>query len=260
MSYRRFVALGDSCTEGLDDPYPDGQVYRGWADLVAGELAQGAPDFRYANLGVRGRRLDQIIVEQFPTAQALRPDLVALFGGGNDVMSRNFDARILRTRVHTALRALARFAPTVVVFTLSDISGRFPIVPGMRGRLATLNAAIREAAAAYGAVLVDLEPDAAVHDLRYFGADRLHLSERGHQRLAAHLLHQLDRPTDPNWLAPLPGPATRLGLLDHAEWLWQQVLPVAYSRMRNRLVGRSPGDGFTPKRPELLPVLSSLDS
>src|SRR2546423_15676260 len=90
MRYQRFVALGDSCTEGLDDPYPDGAVYRGWADLVATRLAQDDPGFRYANLGVRGRRLDQIIVEQIPAAETLRPDLVALFGGGNDLMSHGW--------------------------------------------------------------------------------------------------------------------------------------------------------------------------
>jgi lysophospholipase L1-like esterase len=84
MRYQRFVALGDSCTEGLDDLLPDG-AYRGWADRVASVL--DAPGFRYANLGVRGRRLDQMLVEQVPLAAELSPDLVVLFGGGNDVMS-----------------------------------------------------------------------------------------------------------------------------------------------------------------------------
>ena len=51
MTYQRFVALGDSCTEGLDDLLPDGR-YRGWADRVASVL--DGPGFRYANLGVRG--------------------------------------------------------------------------------------------------------------------------------------------------------------------------------------------------------------
>ncbi len=39
MRWRSFVAIGDSFTEGLDDPYPDALSYRGWADLVAGQLA-----------------------------------------------------------------------------------------------------------------------------------------------------------------------------------------------------------------------------
>jgi lysophospholipase L1-like esterase len=254
MGYQRFVVLGDSCAEGLDDPYPDSAVYRGWADLVAGRLTERDPDLRYANLAVRGRRLDQIIAEQFATARALQPDLVALFGGGNDVLSMRFDPATVVGRVDRAVRELTAFVPTVVVFTISDISGRLPIVRGLGARLSVLNAAMRAAARRHGALLVDLEPDEAVRDLRYFGRDRLHLSEHGHRRVAARVLAGLDCEHDPSWLAPLPGPLARLGMREHLEWLWGQVLPVAITRLRNQLSGRSPGDGLLPKRPELLPM------
>lgn len=257
MSYQRFVVLGDSCAEGLDDPYPDGSAYRGWADLVAGRLAGLDPTFRYANLAVRGRRLDQIIVEQFGTAERLRPDLLAVFGGGNDVLTMGFDARTVTSRVATAVRAATGLAPTVLVFTLSDLSGRMPLVRGLRARLEVLNDAIRAAAAEHGALLVDLWPDQAVRDLRYFGRDRLHLSEYGHRRLAARVLECLGQPFDPAWLAPLPGVPDRLGPGAHAAWLWREVRPVAITRMRNLLSGRQPGDGFIPKRPDLTPVVAA---
>ncbi|MDT5027190.1 MAG: hypothetical protein QOE61_3616, partial [Micromonosporaceae bacterium] len=39
MRWRSYVAVGDSFTEGMDDPNPDGHGYRGWADLVAARLA-----------------------------------------------------------------------------------------------------------------------------------------------------------------------------------------------------------------------------
>ena len=39
MRWRSFVAVGDSFTEGLDDPHEDGSGPRGWADLVAVRLA-----------------------------------------------------------------------------------------------------------------------------------------------------------------------------------------------------------------------------
>jgi lysophospholipase L1-like esterase len=255
MVYQRFVALGDSCTEGLHDPYPGSEQYRGWADLTAAALAVGERDFRYANLGVRGRRLDQIVVEQIPTALDLQPDLVALFGGANDVMTRGFRADVVVKRVNAAVRILTRAAPTVVVFTLSDVSARMPRLLRVRPRLEVLNDAIRAAAETYGALLVDLWEE-NVADLRYFGPDWLHLSEPGHRRLAARLLNGLDAPYDPDWLAPLPGEPMRPGLGAHARWMWQEVLPVAATRTRNWFVGRSPGDGFTAKRPELLPVLA----
>jgi lysophospholipase L1-like esterase len=249
MKYQRFVALGDSCTEGLDDLLPDGR-YRGWADRVASVL--DAPGFRYANLGVRGRRLDQMLLEQVPSASALEPDLVALFGGGNDVMS-GASCRQIARRADAMVRAVTSFAPNVAVFTLSDVSQRMPFGWRMRPRIEALNDAVRVAAVRYGAVLVDVWDDECVRDSRYFGPDRLHLSSLGHRRLAGHLLSALGVPFDASWMAPLDGAATPTSVLDHWRWLRDQVLPVAYSRSRNKLIGRQPGDGFRPKRPTLLP-------
>ena len=87
-----YVAVGDSFTEGMDDPRPDGKGYRGWADLVAGCLATDQADFRYANLAVRGRLFDNIVaVEQVPLATAMKPDLISFAGGGNDALRRGFE-------------------------------------------------------------------------------------------------------------------------------------------------------------------------
>ncbi|WP_410564584.1 SGNH/GDSL hydrolase family protein [Amycolatopsis sp. cmx-4-61] len=254
MSYHRFVVLGDSCAEGLDDPYPDRRRYRGWADFVAARLAEDQPGFRYANLAVRGRRLDQIVPEQVPAATRLAPDLIALFGGGNDVMSRGWDARTVARRVDAAIRACTEIAPVVVTFTLSDVSHRMPLGSRMRPRIVALNEAVREAAVSYGARLIDLWPDQAVTDSRYFGPDRLHLSAHGHRRLAAYVLARLGLDHDPAWLAPLPGSAAPGSRRADLQWLVREVLPVAVTRTRNRLIGRQPGDGFLPKRPDLLPV------
>ncbi|MDQ3787589.1 MAG: SGNH/GDSL hydrolase family protein, partial [Actinomycetota bacterium] len=147
MRYRRYVAIGDSCAEGLDDPYPDGSGYRGWADLVAGELARMSPTLEYANLAVRGRRLDQILTEQVPLAVAQRPDLVTLFGGGNDVLQGRWQtmARSLDEIVATVVEA----AETVVLFTLPDIA-RLPGLGRLRPRLRQLNDLITTTAARYG--------------------------------------------------------------------------------------------------------------
>ena len=80
-----FVAIGDSFTEGLNDPGAGGE-FRGWADRVAGALAAHRPGFRYANLAIRGKLLGQIVAEQVPRAVELAPDLVTLAAGGNDIL------------------------------------------------------------------------------------------------------------------------------------------------------------------------------
>ena len=88
-----FVAIGDSFTEGLNDPDPGGG-FRGWADRVAAALAAQRPGFRYANLAVRGKRLGQVVAEQVPRAAELAPDLVSLAAGGNDIL-RGADVDVL---------------------------------------------------------------------------------------------------------------------------------------------------------------------
>ena len=48
-AFTRFIALGDSMTEGMCDELVDGK-YRGWADRTADTLAKANPNFTYINL------------------------------------------------------------------------------------------------------------------------------------------------------------------------------------------------------------------
>jgi lysophospholipase L1-like esterase len=67
----RYVAIGDSFTEGVGDELPDGHV-RGWADLVAQGWADAAGmPIEYANLAIRGKLVWQIVEEQLEPALAL---------------------------------------------------------------------------------------------------------------------------------------------------------------------------------------------
>ncbi len=92
LSIRSYVALGDSFTEGVGDPdvsRPNG--VRGWADRVAEVLGTLDEGFRYANLAVRGRKLQGVLDEQLEPALALGPDLVTVYAGGNDILRPSVD-------------------------------------------------------------------------------------------------------------------------------------------------------------------------
>ena len=55
MADVRFVAIGDSFTEGVGDVLPDGRE-RGWADIAAQGWADAAGHpIQYANLAIRGK-------------------------------------------------------------------------------------------------------------------------------------------------------------------------------------------------------------
>src|SRR5207249_1163918 len=89
--FERYVAIGDSSTEGLDDPDGNGG-YRGWANRLAERIAAVQGELQYANLGVRGRRTRQIRDEQLAPAHAMRPDLVTMISVSNYVVARSFDS------------------------------------------------------------------------------------------------------------------------------------------------------------------------
>src|SRR5258705_6415265 len=83
--FERYVAIGDSSTEGIDDPDGDGG-YRGWANRLAQRIADAQGAVLYANLGIRGRLTREILDEQLAPALAMHPDLATVFSGSNDIL------------------------------------------------------------------------------------------------------------------------------------------------------------------------------
>jgi lysophospholipase L1-like esterase len=250
VSYRRFVALGDSTTEGLMDLYPDGRL-RGWADRVADRLAELEPELRYANLAVRGRLAGQVRAEQLEPALALRPDLASLLAGLNDLLRRNCDLAAVAAEIEATAGPLRDAGADVLLFTLPDPVQVNPLARSAALRLRRLNAAVREIAARRGAFVVDLERTPVASDPRLWDLDRLHANPEGHRRIAAAAAHALGLPeADDTWTAAFPEPFPRRTARAHAVWAHRHFTPWLIRRLR----GRSSGDGRTAKRPELEPV------
>jgi lysophospholipase L1-like esterase len=247
-----FLALGDSFTEGLDDWRPDGTP-RGWADRVAEHLGATRPGFRYANLAVRGKLLDQIVEDQIPVAERLRPDLIAFCGGGNDIIRFSCDTDDLARRFDAALGRVTATGAHVLVFTGFDLGRMHPIIRRLRGRVACYNELMRASAERHGSTVVNLWGMAALADPRSWGRDRLHLTAEGHRRVALRVLETLGEPVTEDWRTPLPDMAPTPWhdwLREDVRWMRHFVMPYVHKRLR----GRSTGDGYLPKRPELLPL------
>jgi lysophospholipase L1-like esterase len=233
------VALGDSFTEGLDDPYPDG-TYRGWADLVAQRL-----DVEYANLAVRGRLFDAVVAEQVEPALAMAPDLVSFAAGGNDVLRRRCDPQALMRRFE---KTIERFRRTGFANVMARLPGNRMIGP----RVAYLNEAVIGIAERHGARLVDLWSDDEFLNPALWSPDRLHMSTAGHLRTAAHVLAALGLEADPSWWEPPARPARLswpVARVDDLAWAARHLAPW----VKRRLTGRSSGDLIKPKRPNLEP-------
>lgn len=248
--YRSFVAVGDSFTEGLNDPGPDGR-FRGWADRVAERLAALTPGFRYANLAVRGKLLRQVVEEQVPLAVAMRPDLVSFCAGGNDLLRPGGDPDVLAKTLARTVRELRATGAEVLLFTGVDVRDT-PLMRRLRGRFAVYFMHIRSIADLYGCRLVDQWSMQGLRDWRAWSEDRLHLNAEGHRLVAARVLDVLGVPGEDSWRKTWPPRERvdpRLRRRQDALWLRDHLLPWVVRRIR----GTSSGDGIPPKRPDLTP-------
>ena len=252
-----FVALGDSFTEGLNDPGADGG-FRGWADRVAAALSAQRPGVRYANLAIRGKLLGQVVGEQVPRAVELAPDLVTLAAGGNDIL-RGTDVDVLASEFEQAVATLQAAGCRVLIFTGFD-PRVFPVIRLLRGRIAAYNMHLRGIADDYGCDLVDLWSLRVLKDPRAWSPDRLHLTAGGHRGVALRTCEVLGVLVAGGGRAPLPPAPRRPGAPNRARWLAARRQDARWAReyatpwVRRRLRGTSSGDGLTAKRPDLLPV------
>jgi lysophospholipase L1-like esterase len=197
VPFGSFVALGDSFTEGIGDPYPDG-THQGWADRFARYLAATSPGLMYANLAIRGKLLSQVITEQVPAAVRLAADLVSLAAGGNDLLRPKSDPDALAALFDGAVAALRSAGCTVMLFTGFDPGG-FPVIRLVRGKVAAYNAQLRQIARRHDCLHVDLWSMKVLADTREWCPDRLHLAADGHRRVALRACEVAGVPAPDDW-------------------------------------------------------------
>lgn len=261
--WRRFVALGDSFTEGLmDEVGPDGR-HRGWADRVAQALAEkaaadGAGGIEYANLAVRGGLVREVIAEQVPAAMAMAPDLASIAVGVNDSLRRRFDVNPLATALENGVRELRSSGCDVLLFAFGDPARRSRAMAPVRERIRAYNSAVRSIAGHYDCYLASFWEVAAYDDDRLWDEDRLHLSPLGH-RLAARTALDALGVGDPSWRTPLvpePRASRAAQAASHVRWTTGHLGPWIARRAR----GESSGDRTLPKHPAWIRLTGQVAS
>ncbi|RWZ51786.1 SGNH/GDSL hydrolase family protein [Labedella phragmitis] len=255
--WSRYVALGDSFTEGIGDPEPNAPGgHRGWADRVAEVLAAGNPAFAYANLAVRGKLIQQIMDEQIEPAVQLRPDLISISAGGNDVIRPGTDPDEIAAKFETAIERLAADRPTIVVFTGVDV-GFSPVFRSIRGKVAIYNENIRSVAAKYDCIVADQWALTEIQDQRMWAPDRLHLNAIGHHTVARMVLDALgvENSLEPLKPEPFPERTRRDVRSDDMQWAREYLVPWVVRRIRHQ----SSGDTISAKRPIAGPLVQPAD-
>lgn len=192
MASVRYVAIGDSFTEGVGDDLPDGRV-RGWADLVAQGWADGSGEpIEYANLAIRGRLVWPIVHEQLEPALALKPTHLSFNGGGNDMLRpRTSIAHVVAAFDHV-LRRCDEEGVQLIVLSGANPSAQLPLARMIQRRGDLLSAAVVARLQSRPDVVRALNwPDRELSTPGYWSEDRLHMNARGHHRVAARVLTAL---------------------------------------------------------------------
>lgn len=244
------MAIGDSFTEGVGDwepRLPNG--VRGWADRVAKQLSKEDPQWRYANLGIRSRRLDRIIEEQIEPALAMNPDVISFYAGGNDILEFRKDLDKVLADYRAAVERLATSGAQILLFTGFDIPVH-PMLAPFKRRNWKFNDCVRELAAQYGdtVTLVDYWQWDVYADRRMWDVDKLHMNRAGHRYMAIRILELLG--ANHQLVFEPFADARRIGFIQatrrDVEWLRQWVLPMFGRRLR----GVTLGDELAPRWPQ----------
>ncbi len=244
MSAVRFVAIGDSFTEGVGDERADGSP-RGWADIAAQGWADAAGEsIEYANLAIRGRLAWPIVEQQLEPALALHPTHLSFNGGGNDMLRPRADMAHIADSFSRVLRRCDEEGVTLILLSGANPSGQLPLGPLVQRRGDQLSEAVLGRIEGRTDVVRALNwPDRELSDGLYWSEDRLHMNAAGHHRVAARVLHELGYEAPAHWWTPEVfadrGPSGIAYYRQHVgPWL------------KRRLTGTSSGDGRTAKHPD----------
>lgn len=241
MQQIRYVAIGDSFTEGIGDDLPTGR-HRGWADLVAQGWAdgRGAP-IDYANLAIRGKLVWPIVHEQLERALALEPTHLSFNGGGNDVLRPRTKVSHIVDAFEQVMHRCDEAGVTLILLSGANPSQQLPMKGMIQRRGDELSQAVEDAFVGRDDVIRAFNwPDRELATAPFWSEDRLHMNSRGHHRVAARVLTSLGFEPDPTWWStpalPMTGPRG-----------WGYYREHVGPWMKRRLTGTSSGDGLEPK-------------
>jgi len=231
LPWKRFVALGDSLTEGVGDPDRRGRL-RGWADRLAEAMASIHEDFAYANLAKRGLQADEVRRSQLEPALRLRPDLASVQVGMNDLLEPRFDPARFERELSAIVGPLHEAGALVLTATIPDVTLFSPLprrfLSGIRARLRAASEAVRAVSAEHGALCLDLEALPEARQRQVMSVDRLHPGPQGHVLLAGAFAGLLEEHSG----VPIPRPdgIDLAGKLHQARWLIRQFRPAEVAR------------------------------
>ncbi len=186
-SAHHLVIVGDSLGAGHGDPV-QGLELVGWADRLAVALQARTPPLRVCNLARIGRTTEEIAREQCAQVPRLRPAVIVVCAGGNDMLQRRWQPRVFRQVYMALLQRLMASGARVITTTWHDVPRVVPMQPALARhfseRLAAGSGVVRGISRELGMPCIDFWYRPALLDAGCYSRDRLHPNALGYLRLA----------------------------------------------------------------------------
>lgn len=180
-----FAVIGDSAASGVGDSDGKGNNF-GWSFHLAKAFQES---LIFINAARPGARSAEVLEIQLPKILIHNPDLVAVVVGGNDLLRSNFNPKKFSENLRRTLVELVNRGCTIMLLELHDPTKIVPmpylIARICRRRVSAVNAATRELAKTFGAVLLETRSQENIYAREKWHVDRMHPSKLGHQFIAS---------------------------------------------------------------------------
>ncbi|MFV2062811.1 MAG: SGNH/GDSL hydrolase family protein [Chloroflexota bacterium] len=193
----RLVTLGDSFTEGTGVERRDS-----WPRQLVRAMRRDVRLRLVANLADVNKTSEYVLEDQLPQVASLRPDVVSLLIGANDIIAPGVSLddyeRNIAGILDTLLLDLAPeqiFVITTPDYTLAVRGGDFGPREEVRRAVAEANAVLTAAAEERGIMVVDISPvsDRVPLDPTLVASDQLHPSAKQYAGWVEIIAPQLER-------------------------------------------------------------------
>lgn len=186
--WKRFVAIGDSFTEGIGDEV-EGIALKSWVDHFV-QLCEN--DIEYANFAKRGLVTKEIRSQQLEKALTFNPDLVSLIAGANDVLKGRWNHDAYKNDMEFMIDTLSKAGADIIIANLPDFTVRLPFASEkkqvIKKQLLEANEVIHSLSREYKLHHVDFWKHPLVNDNSLWSTDLIHPNSKGYVKVA-ELIH-----------------------------------------------------------------------
>ncbi|WP_142306820.1 SGNH/GDSL hydrolase family protein [Bacillus thuringiensis] len=189
--WKRFVAIGDSFTEGIGDEV-EGIALKSWVDHFV-QLCEN--DIEYANFAKRGLVTEEIRSQQLEKALTFNPDLVSLIAGANDVLKGRWNHDAYKNDMEFMVDTLSKAGADIIIANLPGFTVRLPFAfekkQVIKEQLLEANEVIRSLSREYKLHHVDFWNHHLVNDNTLWSKDLIHPNSKGYVKVAELIFSSL---------------------------------------------------------------------